>query len=82
MDNRRGRRAITGRLHRYVMNASTSPSATPTGPIVPPRRRGLGARLRTYLLTGLVIAGPIGITIWLAVQIISFIDNTVPASFR
>lgn len=47
------------------------------GPPQPPRRRGLAARLRTYLLTGLVITGPIGITIWLAVQVIGFIDNTV-----
>jgi len=77
MDNRPGHRSITWRFHRYVMIASNSPSPTPTGPVVQPRRRGLAARLRTYLLTGLVIAGPIGITIWLAVQIISFIDNTV-----
>jgi uncharacterized membrane protein len=34
-------------------------------------------RLRANFLTGLVVAAPIGITIWLAVQVISFVDQSV-----
>lgn len=39
--------------------------------------RSAVARLRTYLLTGLVIAGPIGITLWLAWSFIKWIDTLV-----
>lgn len=35
------------------------------------------ARLRTYLLTGLVVAGPIGITLWLSWSFINWIDQLV-----
>jgi uncharacterized membrane protein len=34
-------------------------------------------RLRANFLTGLVVAAPIGITIWLAVQVIGFVDQSV-----
>ncbi len=34
-------------------------------------------RLRANFLTGLVVAAPIGITIWLAVQVIGFVDDSV-----
>lgn len=34
-------------------------------------------RLRANFLTGLVVAAPIGITIWLAVQVVQFIDQSV-----
>ena len=34
-------------------------------------------RLRANFLTGLVVAAPIGITIWLAVQVVDFIDESV-----
>ena len=34
-------------------------------------------RLRANFLTGLVVAAPIGITIWLAVQVVSFVDQSV-----
>lgn len=53
------------------MTADNAPS-TP----VPPRR-GFLTRLRNYFLTGLIITGPIGITIWLSVQIIGFVDGLV-----
>ncbi len=45
--------------------------------IAVPHRTGLWRRLRNYFLTGIVVIGPIGITIWLALQIVGFIDNTV-----
>jgi len=34
-------------------------------------------RLRTYFLTGIVVAAPIGITVWLAWQFIAFVDGQV-----
>ena len=34
-------------------------------------------RLRTYFLTGIVVAAPIGITIWLAWQFVAFVDGQV-----
>ncbi|MEQ8248698.1 MAG: DUF502 domain-containing protein [Alphaproteobacteria bacterium] len=34
-------------------------------------------RLRANFLTGLVVSAPIGITIWLAVQVVEFIDDSV-----
>lgn len=43
----------------------------------PPKRMGLAHRLRNYLLTGLVVAGPIGITLWLTWSIIQWVDGWV-----
>ncbi len=46
----------------------------------PPRvqaRSALWSRLRTYLLAGLLVAAPIGITIWLALWFLSFVDSSV-----
>ena len=40
-------------------------------------RSDLFLRLRTYLLTGIVVVAPVGITIWLAWQFISFVDRSV-----
>ncbi len=45
--------------------------------IVVPHKSGLVRRLRNYFLTGIVVIGPIGITVWLALQIVGLIDNTV-----
>lgn len=45
-------------------------------PAPPPKPRGL-ARLRTYFLTGLVVAGPVAITIWLTMWLIGLIDGWV-----
>ncbi len=41
------------------------------------KRTGAMARLRNYFLTGLVIAGPIGITIYLTWTIIEWVDDWV-----
>ena len=41
----------------------------------PPKRPFL--RLRTYFLTGIIVTGPIGITIYLVWLIIAFIDNRI-----
>ena len=42
-----------------------------------PLRLGFGARLRNYFLTGLVIAGPLGITVYLTWSLIQWIDGWV-----
>jgi len=44
---------------------------------VPVKRAGALSRLRTYFLTGLIIAGPIGITIYLTWTIIEWVDGWV-----
>ena len=43
------------------------------------RPRGLTARLRTYLLAGIVLTAPIGITIYLAVAFVQFVDERMVA---
>lgn len=45
-------------------------------PIPAPKPRGM-ARLRNYFLTGLVVAGPVAITIWLTLWLINLIDGWV-----
>ena len=44
---------------------------------VPGRPRGVGARLRAYFLTGLVIAGPLAVTAWIVWWFINAIDGWV-----
>lgn len=45
--------------------------------LAPPVKRGLAARLRNYFLTGVVVAAPIGITVYVTWTFISFVDETV-----
>jgi uncharacterized membrane protein len=49
-------------------------------------RTGIGARIRNYFLTGLVVAGPIAITIWLTWSFITWVDDLVrpfvPVDYR
>ena len=51
------------------------PGETPQ--IVVPAKGGLMRRLRNYFLTGIVVTGPIGITVWLALQVVNIIDGSV-----
>lgn len=48
----------------------------PSGPPIPPISRAL-ARLRNYFLTGLVIAAPISITVYLTWSLIKWIDSFI-----
>lgn len=52
----------------------------------PDTPRGLMARLRTYFLTGLIIAGPIAITLYLTWWFVSWVDGLVrpfvPVAYR
>jgi uncharacterized membrane protein len=64
-----------------------APDALPQpGPDLPPPQSSLMARLRTYFLTGLIITGPVAITIWLTWSFVTWVDNLVrpfiPASYR
>ena len=40
-----------------------------------PQQSGLVARLRNYFLTGLVVAGPLAITVWLIWSILGIISD-------
>ncbi|ASP32905.1 DUF502 domain-containing protein [Labrenzia sp. VG12] len=44
---------------------------------IAPHRPGAATRLRNYFLTGLVITGPIGITLWLTWTFIKWVDGWV-----
>jgi uncharacterized membrane protein len=51
-----------------------------------PAQRGGMARLRNYFLTGLVVTGPVAVTIWLTWSFINWVDKVVrpiiPPAFR
>jgi uncharacterized membrane protein len=55
------------------------------GPKLPPKP-GFVHRLRTYFLTGLVVAGPVAVTLWLVWYFVTWVDNWVrpliPADYR
>src|ERR1041384_2697983 len=44
---------------------------------VPAPQTGAAARIRNYFLTGLVVAGPVLVTAWLAWSFITWVDNLV-----
>jgi uncharacterized membrane protein len=54
-------------------------------PKLPPKP-GFMHRLRTYFLTGLVVAGPVAVTLWLVWYFVTWVDNWVrpliPADYR
>ena len=47
---------------------------------------GLVSRIRTYFLTGLIVAGPVAVTIWLIWWFVTWVDNLVrpiiPVAYR
>ena len=57
-----------------------APGKAPVNP------RGIGARIRNYFLTGLVVAGPLAITVWLTWSFITWVDDLVrpivPVAYR
>ena len=48
-----------------------------TSPERVPVRARIGARLRNYFLTGLIIVGPLTITVWIAWWFINAVDASV-----
>ena len=49
----------------------------PPAPVTPEPPRGLMGRLRTYFLTGLIVAGPIAITFYLTWWFVTWVDGLV-----
>src|SRR6516165_2788503 len=56
---------------------SVPDTAKPPATAKPPVQHRLVSRLRNYFLTGLVVAGPIAITIWLTWSFITWVDDLV-----
>jgi uncharacterized membrane protein len=52
----------------------------------PVPHHGVGSRIRTYFLTGLIVAGPVAITIWLVWSFVTWVDDLVrpfiPITYR
>jgi uncharacterized membrane protein len=71
----------SGRTLAGVDQSGAGPNPEPVLP-----RHGLGSRLRNYFLTGLVVAGPVAITIYLTWSFVSWVDDLVrpfiPVSYR
>ncbi|HEX2216081.1 MAG TPA: DUF502 domain-containing protein [Xanthobacteraceae bacterium] len=61
-------------------------AATPAAPPEPVAQSGLGSRLRNYFLTGLIVAGPVAITLWLVWSFVTWVDDLVrpfiPLAYR
>jgi len=51
-----------------------------------PVHHGIASRIRTYFLTGLIVAGPVAITIWLVWSFVTWVDDLVrpfiPVTYR
>src|SRR6201990_3317708 len=58
----------------------------PTVEPAPESHHGLMARFRNYFLTGLVVAGPVAITLWLTWWFVTWVDGLVrpfvPTAYR
>lgn len=46
-------------------------------PLTPPPRHGILWRLRNYFLAGVVVAAPMGITLYVTWAFVSFVDNSI-----
>lgn len=57
------------------MTAEPPPAPLEHGDL--PKKRGILARLRNYLLTGIVVAAPIGITAYLTLVFIQAVDSSI-----
>src|SRR6476660_2264211 len=62
-----------------MSNLESSGTPEPTHP-------GIASRIRTYFLTGLIVAGPVAITIWLVWSFVTWVDDLVrpciPVAYR
>src|SRR5689334_10108430 len=48
-----------------------------SAPPAPATHHGVASRIRTYFLTGLIVAGPVAITIWLVWWFVTWVDDLV-----
>jgi uncharacterized membrane protein len=71
-----------------MINDGIQSGAVPAGTAnkYPTGRSGLASRLRNYFLTGLVVAGPVAVTLWLIWWFVTWVDNLVrpviPTAYR
>src|SRR5437763_7200629 len=67
------------RPHDSMSNLESSAPSEPTHP-------GVASRIRNYFLTGLIVAGPVAITIWLIWSFVTWVDDLVrpfiPVAYR
>jgi uncharacterized membrane protein len=69
------------------MSAKESPeTAPPDNAAGHPAHTGFAGRIRTYFLTGLIVAGPVAITLWLVWSFVTWVDDVVrpfiPLAYR
>jgi uncharacterized membrane protein len=75
------------------MMTSTDRSSVPVQPAASPElepaavpHSGIGSRIRNYFLTGLIVAGPVAITLWLVWSFVTWVDDLVrpfiPVAYR
>src|SRR5216684_8642745 len=69
------------------MSSTDDPGIPPGPPSKPPvHHTRVGGRIRNYFLTGLVVAGPLAITVWLTWSFITWVDDVVrpfvPVDYR
>src|ERR1700760_2143099 len=68
------------------MNRDDLPPTVPPVPVTPAAPRGFTARLRNYFLTGLIVAGPVAITLYLTWWFVTWVDALVrpfvPVAYR
>jgi len=54
--------------------------------LLPPRKHGITARLRTYFFTGIIVAAPIGLTVYITSWFIDLVDTwfvpLLPAQYQ
>ena len=65
---------------------SITESLPPGSPAPEPAQHGFMSRVRNYFLTGLIVAGPVAITIWLIWSFVTWVDDLVrpfiPIAYR
>jgi uncharacterized membrane protein len=68
---------------------SAAPESGASGaekPPLPPHHTSLTGRIRNYFLTGLIVAGPVAITLWLVWSFVTWVDDLVrpffPVAYR
>ncbi len=65
---------------------SISESLPPGSPAPEPVSHGFMSRVRNYFLTGLIVAGPVAITMWLIWSFVTWVDDLVrpfvPIAYR
>ena len=53
------------------------PGDTPTVTVAAASQTSIAGRIRNYFLTGLVVAGPLAVTVWLIWSIVNWVDDLV-----